>query len=313
MKFSLQLTGIFILLFLPAECTTKREPHGRNRMKRQRQCPDGQREYKGQQCCKLCSPGFYAGTCSQNSSSVCRPCDSGSYLDHPNVMDSCELCTSCDPKANLETKEECTVTQNAVCTCKKGYYCDKGFREECKACHSCKKCEGDFVIEKQCTSTNDTVCKKVEGGGPWWIALIFLILGIVGVVGVWFLKKRKRFCFADKPKEYCDPGDQAKEIDEYIPLKGIDLGPHLNDIVEELGPKLTIELARGCLSDADIEFSEEDAQSNARDKSYKILRAWYEKQGFDDAAPNLIRGLRERGKKTTADKIINQILVDNRK
>ncbi|XP_064175837.1 tumor necrosis factor receptor superfamily member 6 isoform X1 [Anguilla rostrata] len=313
MKFSHFLLLILIVLLenLHAQCTTIREiGRGSSRMKRE-QCQDGYGEYEGRKCCN-CPPGYHVNKCSQNNGTECLSCEGESYRDHANLLDSCEPCTSCNPTANLETEEKCTVRRNTVCRCKEGYYCEEAVREECKACHSCKKCEDGFAIEKECTRTSDTVCKEV-GGDAWWalivLPIIFAILAIV-----YFFKKRKLFCFADKPKDNCveDP-HKDNDINERIPLKHIDLTPHLNDIVKELGPRSTLELVRGDLKDTVIQFHEVDAPYDSQERSYRTLKDWCEQQGLENAAPNLIQKLNDKGMNTTADKIKKIILTGKKK
>lgn len=311
MKFSHFLLLILIVLLenLQAPCTTIREiGRGSSRMKRE-QCQDGYGEYEGRKCCN-CPPGFHVDKCEPKNETECLPCERESYRDHANLLDSCEPCTSCNPTANLETEEKCTVIQNTVCRCKEGYYCEEAVREECKACHSCKKCEDGFAIEKECTRTNDTVCKKVEGGGPRWTVIVLpIVLFVIVIVIVYVFKKRKLFCFADKPKDNCveDPG-KDNDINERIPLKHIDLIPHLNDIVKELGPRSTTELVRGDLKDTVIQFHEADAPNDSQERCYRILKEWCEQQGLENAAPNLIQKLNDKDMNTTADKIKKIIL-----
>ncbi|KAJ8396049.1 hypothetical protein AAFF_G00025810 [Aldrovandia affinis] len=261
--------------YLAAQCTAERGGRARNRRNVQ-ECHYGYEDYDGRKCCK-CPLGFHVQMqCSKGNQTTCDECEPGTYLDHDNFLDSCELCTSCDSKANLETKYPCTVKQNTVCTCQKGYYCDKGLKEECKACYPCKPCEDGYVIDKECTSTNDTVCKEAEGGGPWWIVLIVIIV-IMIPVGVYIFKKQKQKSFSfGKPKKGHteDLGKEMKDMDEYTPLKGIDLTPHLYDIVNELGLTAITELARGDMCATSIEFADADARNNAKEKCYIILKDW---------------------------------------
>ncbi|XP_061083531.1 tumor necrosis factor receptor superfamily member 6-like isoform X2 [Conger conger] len=291
---------ILILISLEAQFTTITE--GGHPVKRQ-QCEYGDGNYLGSQCCK-CPAGFHVLACNQSVEPKCDECERGSsYLDHHNLLDSCEPCKICDPKVNQETETHCTVIKNTVCRCTKGFYCDK---EECRACHSCKTCEDGFVIEKECTRTNNTVCKVVDNGWLWWIIVIPILL-LIGVP--LFLKKQKYLCFG--PPNARPVSDEERAV-ELIPLKGIDLGPHRSSIIDILGPKRMRELVRSELTDAQIQFCQEEAPNDVREQSYKMLHKWCELQGLENAAPNLIKKLNEIGQKTTADKIKKKILDEKK-
>ncbi|KAK0152933.1 Tumor necrosis factor receptor superfamily member 6 [Merluccius polli] len=69
---------------------------------------------------------------------VCEYCDPGkTYSSVPNAQSTCKPCTSCtEPWANLEVKEECTITKNAVCQCIEDHYCSSTL---CTTCNPCDK------------------------------------------------------------------------------------------------------------------------------------------------------------------------------
>uniref|UniRef100_A0A8B9NFP6 TNFR-Cys domain-containing protein n=1 Tax=Accipiter nisus TaxID=211598 RepID=A0A8B9NFP6_9AVES len=111
----------------------------------------------GVQCCKKCERGFVKNTsCPTDVSKHCVPCKNGKeYTDHVNDLDKCLRCYSCDSVFGLEVAKNCTPAQNTECTCAKDYFCNSSV--PCRHCDPCTVCKSG-VIEKQCTSTSDTVC-----------------------------------------------------------------------------------------------------------------------------------------------------------
>ncbi|KAK0152930.1 hypothetical protein N1851_005394 [Merluccius polli] len=69
---------------------------------------------------------------------VCEYCDPGkTYSSVPNAQSTCKPCASCtQPWANLEVKEECTITKDAVCQCIEDHYCSS---RRCTICYPCDK------------------------------------------------------------------------------------------------------------------------------------------------------------------------------
>ncbi|XP_064868867.1 uncharacterized protein LOC115113221 isoform X3 [Oncorhynchus nerka] len=107
------------------------------RTKRQ-SCQDGTYQHEGMACC-LCAAGQHLEShCSVSpEDGTCVYCDEDrTYNSDPNSLDSCEPCTSCDPKANLEVEDRCTIFKDSVCRCQQGHYCNKG-KEHCRACYPC--------------------------------------------------------------------------------------------------------------------------------------------------------------------------------
>uniref|UniRef100_A0A8C0AQP5 Tumor necrosis factor receptor superfamily member 6 n=1 Tax=Buteo japonicus TaxID=224669 RepID=A0A8C0AQP5_9AVES len=94
--------------------------------------------------------------CPTDVSKDCVPCKNGKeYIDHVNDLDKCLRCYSCDSIFGLEVAKNCTPAQNTECTCAKDHFCNSSV--PCRHCDPCTICKSG-VIEKQCTSTSDTVC-----------------------------------------------------------------------------------------------------------------------------------------------------------
>ncbi|KAM6390478.1 LOW QUALITY PROTEIN: tumor necrosis factor receptor superfamily member 6 [Pluvialis apricaria] len=108
------------------------------------------------QCCKKCKRGFVKNIkCPTDTTEHCVSCKNGKeYVDHVNDLDECFRCSSCDITFGLEVAN-CTPDQNTECICGKSHFCNSSV--PCRHCYPCTICESG-VIEKQCTSTSDTVC-----------------------------------------------------------------------------------------------------------------------------------------------------------
>uniref|UniRef100_A0A8B9NIK6 Tumor necrosis factor receptor superfamily member 6 n=1 Tax=Accipiter nisus TaxID=211598 RepID=A0A8B9NIK6_9AVES len=148
-------------------------------------CPKGVANLNS--CFSVCT-GFVKNTsCPTDVSKHCVPCKNGKeYTDHVNDLDKCLRCYSCDSVFGLEVAKNCTPAQNTECTCAKDYFCNSSvpfyafilkyeiFNIVCSHTffqtfikreanpiiifvHVFCRCKSG-VIEKQCTSTSDTVC-----------------------------------------------------------------------------------------------------------------------------------------------------------
>ncbi|XP_067873010.1 uncharacterized protein [Heterodontus francisci] len=95
-------------------------------------------EYNFQElCCPMCHAGARVlKHCTAASPTTCIPCARGAFTDHPNGLEKCLKCKYCDPDLGLDTLQECTETQDAVCVCKAGYICLARTKD---GCHMCTK------------------------------------------------------------------------------------------------------------------------------------------------------------------------------
>ncbi|XP_036240138.1 tumor necrosis factor receptor superfamily member 10B-like [Molothrus ater] len=93
----------------------------------------GEREYFHQGlCCVFCEAGtFVADHCNASHlKGKCDPCKQGKgFTAHANGLEECLPCRQC--KEDQITLRPCTLTQNAECQCKQGYFCDY---EDCEMC-----------------------------------------------------------------------------------------------------------------------------------------------------------------------------------
>uniref|UniRef100_A0A8U7M4A8 Uncharacterized protein n=1 Tax=Corvus moneduloides TaxID=1196302 RepID=A0A8U7M4A8_CORMO len=114
--------------------------------------------YLDAQCCKKCGSGEYYCfvknvTCPTDSTKHCVPCEKGKeFVDHPNDLEKCLRCKSCDSKFGMSTEINCTPVENTKCACVKNHFCNV------HAFITTYEIVNIGVIEKQCTSTSDTLC-----------------------------------------------------------------------------------------------------------------------------------------------------------
>ncbi|XP_030643348.1 tumor necrosis factor receptor superfamily member 6 [Chanos chanos] len=266
---------------------------GKSRVTRNEKCTDGTYEEEGKTCC-LCSSGEYLdGGCSSTKEN-CRPCSEGNtYQSVANKEPNCEPCTICNYKANLETEKNCTVNEDTVCKCRKGYYCNPE-RRPCKVCHPCSICEGQWEEVESCTATSDTVCKE-EAAAPAVIAipcvgaaLIFAFLG-------YKFGKKSRCCSRTDA--------ESVGVQEMEHLQGVDLEPHLQAIADALGWKVVRHLARLDNMSQEVENVQISYPTDSAEWSYRVLKAWTQKQGLERGYSKLITTLRREHYSSLADKV----------
>ncbi|XP_032903877.1 tumor necrosis factor receptor superfamily member 5-like isoform X1 [Amblyraja radiata] len=123
-------------------------------------CDRGEYEHGGT-CCSLCAAGtVVAQHCTVLSGTVCNPCTAGEYIEHPNGLEKCFKCKTCDGDLGLQIKEECTYIRNTKCEPKKGYYCI----ENCQMANKHTTCPAGQGVKEKGTPVKDTVCEKCPVG-----------------------------------------------------------------------------------------------------------------------------------------------------
>ncbi|XP_027621226.1 tumor necrosis factor receptor superfamily member 14-like [Tupaia chinensis] len=114
----------------------------------------------GTQCCPKCSPGSWV----QRVCSACAPCPPDTYMPHHNDRSECLQCHACDPARGLVTRRSCSSTENTVCGCSKGHFCDAQDGDHCIVCRPHTVCRpGQRVLERG-TENQDTVCQDCPPG-----------------------------------------------------------------------------------------------------------------------------------------------------
>ncbi|XP_054857742.1 tumor necrosis factor receptor superfamily member 4 [Eublepharis macularius] len=85
------------------------------------QCGKHEYPFQNMKCCHECPQGTeMRERCTENSDTVCQPCEKGSYNNVHTVW-NCKSCTICDSANGLWEVEPCKSTSNTVCVCLPGY------------------------------------------------------------------------------------------------------------------------------------------------------------------------------------------------
>ncbi|XP_029012238.1 tumor necrosis factor receptor superfamily member 9-like [Betta splendens] len=122
-------------------------------------------------CCEECYPGNHVvNKCGPNASSLCAPCEAGTYIENPK-SDWCQRCKTC--VGALVQVKACTTTSNTVCTCKEGLLCGdaqcsfcvtkcgKGQEPEKRSCRPCPDGTFNDQIHQYCKPWS-TSCPKPD-------------------------------------------------------------------------------------------------------------------------------------------------------
>ncbi|XP_027621229.1 tumor necrosis factor receptor superfamily member 14 isoform X3 [Tupaia chinensis] len=119
----------------------------------------------GAQCCPKCSPGYHVKyTCGELTGTVCVPCHPGTYTTHHNGLSECLQCRVCEPAMGLVTRRNCSSTENTVCGCSQGHFCDVRDGDHCIVCRPLTVCRpGQRVLERG-TESQDTMCQDCPPG-----------------------------------------------------------------------------------------------------------------------------------------------------
>ncbi|XP_049666798.1 tumor necrosis factor receptor superfamily member 6 isoform X2 [Accipiter gentilis] len=232
----------------------------------------------GVQCCKKCERGFVKNTsCPTDVSKHCVPCRNGKeYIDHVNDLDKCLRCYSCDSIFGLEVAKNCTPAQNTECTCAKDHFCNSSV--PCSHCDPCTVCKSG-VIEKQCTSTSDTVCGT---------------------------KDRRKQKGRTSKENLGEVVPKAEASYENVPLihTDVDLSSHVAGIVEEMTLQEVKTFVRNHkVPEPVIDQTVRDYFSDTSEQKIKLFQVWYQRHGIKGAYGTLINSLRDFKMCTAADKI----------
>ncbi|XP_071229122.1 tumor necrosis factor receptor superfamily member 14-like isoform X2 [Salvelinus alpinus] len=125
----------------------------------------GRAEYRtGDECCPMCSPGNRVHKhCTEFTSTSCVPCTDSTFLDEPNGLTACILCTNCDPGFGLTVKQSCRPSSDTVCGTLEGFYCHDPTKDGCRAAQRHRSCKPGQYISDTGTTFTDTVCSDCTG------------------------------------------------------------------------------------------------------------------------------------------------------
>ncbi|XP_031469892.1 tumor necrosis factor receptor superfamily member 6-like isoform X2 [Phasianus colchicus] len=176
-------------------------------------CGEGEYLFEGI-CCVLCPAGTYvAQHCSTpHSRGRCASCTEGrDYTAHANGLEECLLCRQC--KDDQITSRTCTVTNDAECQCKQGYFCPA---EGCEICQKCSQMcpEGEEIVQI-CNATMDRGCGLPNQGNKYftWMAVIILVAVFpVGLLVFYAIRKCKSDKATLSDKEERDLASEDKTL-----------------------------------------------------------------------------------------------------
>uniref|UniRef100_A0A4W5JUL4 TNFR-Cys domain-containing protein n=1 Tax=Hucho hucho TaxID=62062 RepID=A0A4W5JUL4_9TELE len=125
----------------------------------------GRAEYRiGVECCPMCSPGNRIHKhCTEFTSTSCAPCTDSTFLDEPNGLTACILCTNCDPGFGLKVKQPCRPSSDTVCGTLEGFYCLDPTKDGCRAAQRHSSCKPGQYISHTGTTSTDTECSDCTG------------------------------------------------------------------------------------------------------------------------------------------------------
>ncbi|CDQ88729.1 unnamed protein product [Oncorhynchus mykiss] len=96
--------------------------------------------------------------CTEFTSTSCVPCVDSTFLDEPNGLIKCKVCTNCDPGLGLKVKQPCTPSSDTVCGTLEGFYCLDPTKDGCRAAQRHSSCKpGQYI------NHTDTVCSDCTG------------------------------------------------------------------------------------------------------------------------------------------------------
>nr|XP_026648951.1 tumor necrosis factor receptor superfamily member 23 isoform X3 [Zonotrichia albicollis]XP_026648952.1 tumor necrosis factor receptor superfamily member 23 isoform X3 [Zonotrichia albicollis] len=151
----------------------------------------GEREYSHLGlCCVFCEAGtFVADHCNASHlQGKCDPCKEGkSFTAHANGLEQCLTCRQC--KEDQITLRPCTLTQNAECQCKPGYFCED------EGCEICRRISQEHLDGKEIMNSTDTTARdltnQVKEAHVWFLVLVSAALVFLVIVVVVLVKKLK--------------------------------------------------------------------------------------------------------------------------
>ncbi|XP_067661196.1 tumor necrosis factor receptor superfamily member 10C-like [Haliotis asinina] len=127
-------------------------------------CPRGQyydfssQDHSSCKLCTYCPPGSeVTSPCTNQSNTVCKSCDYGTYSSGGY---KCQNCSRCPPGTFVS--RQCTLTSDTQCEpCAKGMYSSDWSAEFCIPCSRCGKA---VTVERNCSDTHDYKCGEcIEG------------------------------------------------------------------------------------------------------------------------------------------------------
>ncbi|KAM7402308.1 hypothetical protein PAMP_017555 [Pampus punctatissimus] len=117
-------------------------------------------------CCKKCPPGQrLIEECSETQESVCKPCQSGQYMENWNYAKNCFSCKKCKQSKGLRNAQTCSSTTMSKCHCQRGMYCIMEFNDPyCSECKKYSECKAGYGVSSPGTINSDVKCERCPTG-----------------------------------------------------------------------------------------------------------------------------------------------------
>ncbi|KAL3049659.1 hypothetical protein OYC64_009003 [Pagothenia borchgrevinki] len=114
-------------------------------------------------CCPMCRKGtIVQRDCSSHAGPLCRRCENGTFMTHPNGLNRCFTCTSCDSGHSLFVLQGCSETTDTVCEVIDGYFCKDVTGTACSAAQKHTTCVPGEWLKEPGTSREDAQCKALS-------------------------------------------------------------------------------------------------------------------------------------------------------
>ncbi|XP_021571784.1 tumor necrosis factor receptor superfamily member 14, partial [Carlito syrichta] len=147
----------------------------------------------GNGCCPKCSPGFHVKqACGELTGTVCVPCILGTFITHHNGLSKCLPCRVCDLDMGLVASRNCSTTENTVCGCRPGHFCDLEDEGQCAVCRPhATSTPGPGTVGGRCSGPMTAGGPGPSGELPAWLITIIAVVSILApVIIVYTLWKR---------------------------------------------------------------------------------------------------------------------------
>ncbi|XP_026189475.1 tumor necrosis factor receptor superfamily member 14-like isoform X2 [Mastacembelus armatus] len=103
--------------------------------------------------------------CTPDSGTRCVPCQSGTFMNQPNGLNKCFLCTACDAAHGLFPWRKCSATADTVCGVLSGYFCRSWANDTgCSLAEKHARCAPGQRTKEPGTNTTDTLCEVCQTG-----------------------------------------------------------------------------------------------------------------------------------------------------
>lgn len=99
--------------------------------------------------------------CDDTKKTECAKCEHGSFTAVQNHLTKCRPCKQCSPSNHQRPLIHCSATNNTVCECLPGFYCESDACDHCRPVNRCQLGEG---VKTPVNRTSDVICAPCEKG-----------------------------------------------------------------------------------------------------------------------------------------------------